>query len=77
MVSHDLVVGPQRVDGVDQIDQVFRIVQVGHVAVFTVQRLRQNTAAHALLAFAQINQNQRGVGFVSIELWGQRAAHVG
>ena len=77
VVSQDLVFGPQCVDGADQIDQVFCVVQIGHVAVFAVQRLRQNAAAHAVLPFTQVNQNQRGVGLVAVELRRECAAHIG
>ena len=77
MVGKQLVLRTQGVDGVDQIDQIFRVVQVGHGAVFTFQALRQDGCAHAVFAFAKVNQNQCGVSFKRIKLRRQGAAHIG
>ena len=66
----------QRVHGVDQVHQVLRVVQIGHGIAHLVQGLRQDAAAHAVLALAQVHQDQRGV-FSRIQLRGQRAAHIG
>ena len=38
--------------------------------------MRQDGAAHAVLALAQVDQDQRGVGFLGIELRRERAAHI-
>ena len=77
VVGQNLPLRAQGVDGIDQIDQVFRVVQVGHFAVFKIQALRQDGAAHAVLPLAQVNQDQRGVGLVSVQLRRERAPHVG
>ena len=77
VVGHDLVFSPQCIDGVDQIDQVLRVIQIGYVTVFAIERLCQDAAAHAVLALAQINQDQRRVWLVPIELRSECAAHIG
>ena len=77
VVGQDLAVGAQRVHGVDQAHQQLRVVQVGHAVTHLVQGLRQNAAAHAVAALAQVDQHQGAVGFLGVELRRQRAAHVG
>ena len=59
-----------------QLDEVLGIVQIRHIATGLVQHLRQDAGTHAVLALAQVNQNQAGVVF-GVELRGQRAAHIG
>ena len=68
VVGQHMALRAQRVDGVDQIDQVLRVVQVGHRTAFQPQGLRQDGAAHAALALAQVNQDQRGVGLLRVQL---------
>ena len=67
MVSQHFALGAQGVHSVDQVDQVFGIVQIGHGVAGLVQGLRQDAHAHAVLAFAQVDQDQGGV-FSSVEL---------
>ena len=77
VVGQDLSLGAQRVDGIDEVDQIFRIVQVRHRAVLKIQALRQDGAAHAVLALAQVDEDQRGVRLHRVQLGRERAAHVG
>ena len=77
MVSQDFTLGTQRIDRVDQVHQVLRVIQVRHRALALVQGLRQDRAAHATPALAQVNQDQRAVGFLGIELRRERATHIG
>ena len=77
VVGQDLAFGAQRVHGVDEVDQVLRIVHIGHHVTALVQRLAQNAAAHAVLALAQVDQHQGRVGLGGVELGCERAAHVG
>ena len=55
MVGQNLALGAQGVHGVDQIDQVLGIVQIGHSVAHLIQRLRQDAGGHAVLAMAQID----------------------
>ena len=77
VVGQNLAVRAQGVDGVDQIDQVLGIVQIRHAVTKLINRLRQNATRHAVLAFAEVDQDQRRVGFGRVQLRGERAAHVG
>jgi len=77
VVRQNLALRPQIVDGPDQIDQVFRVVQVRHRAALQTQALRQNGAAHAIFSTAQVNQNQGGVGLDRVQLGCEGAAHIG
>jgi len=76
VVGQQLALGAQGVNGIDQAHQILRVVQVGHAAAGLAQHLRQDAAAHAVLAFAQVHQHQRGVGGVAVQLGGQGAAHI-
>ena len=76
MVGQNQALGTQRVDGMDQVHQVLRVVQIGHFVAHLAQVLRQDTAAHAVLAAPQVDQNQRAIVH-RVELRRQRAAHVG
>ena len=77
VVGEQLAILAQLVDGLDQIDQVLRVVQVGRLVAQLVQGLRQDAGAHAVFAVAQIDQHQGGVRFGRVELWRERAAHIG
>ena len=58
VVGQDLALGAQGVDGLDQVHQILRMVQVRHLVAELAQRLRQHAATHAVLATAQVNQQQ-------------------
>ena len=77
VVGQNLAVRAQGVDDVDQIDQVLGIVQIRHTVAKLVYRQRQNAARHAVLAFAEVDQNQRRIRFGRVQLRRQRAAHIG
>ena len=52
-----------------------RIVEVGHLGAELVQGLRQDRAAHAHAALAEVDQHQRGVAVPQLRR--ERAPHVG
>ena len=76
-----IVVGQQQallaqiIHSLNQMNEVLGIVQIGHIATGLVQHLGQDARAHAVLAFAQVHQNQAGV-LLCIELRRQAAAHI-
>ena len=61
VVGEDFSTGAQRINRVDQVHQILRVVQIRHVVPHLVQRLRKDRATHAVLALAQVNQHERGV----------------
>ena len=77
MVSQQFAFGTQLVHRMDQVHQILRVVQIRHDIAHLIQGLSQDAARHAVLATAQIDQNQRGVGFVAVELRCEGAAHIG
>ena len=76
VVGQDFVLCAQGVDCVDQVDQILRIVQIGHGVARLLNDLTQDACRHAVLAFAQVDQDQCGVCFVGIELGREGAAHI-
>ena len=75
MVGQEVAAGAQGVHRVDQVHQVLRMVQVWHLVAHLPQRLRQNAAAHAVFATAQVDQNQRSV-LRGVKLRCECAAHI-
>ncbi len=77
----DVALGAQGVDRAHQVHQVLGMVEVGHAvgdrAAALAERLRQHAAGHAMAAAAEVDQHQRGVGLVAVELRREGAAHVG
>jgi hypothetical protein len=61
MISKQFTLGTQVVDGLDQIDQVLWIIQVGDRITRLRQDLSKDATAHATATFTQINQHQCGV----------------
>ena len=50
VVRQNLVFRPQRIHGIDEVNQVFGVVQIGNDIADLIQRLRQNAACHAVLS---------------------------
>ena len=76
VIGQHPLLGAKFIDGVDHANQVLRIIQIRHVCACLIQHLRQNAATHALLATAQIDQDQTGIGFAGIELGCEIAADI-
>ena len=68
VVSQDLALTAQSVDGFDQIHQRLWVFEIGYLVAKLVQHLTQHTAAHAVAALAQVDQQQAGVSLLRIQL---------
>ena len=81
MIGEDLTFGAQRVDRVDQADQIFRVVQVGYAvniqATRLVQRFAEDATGQTVLTAPQVDQHQRGVVDLGAELRCEGVAHIG
>ena len=76
VVGQNLALCAHGVDGVHQMDQVLRLIQIGHLVTKLAQHLAEHAAAHAVFALAQVDQQQAGVVCLRIQLRGQGAAHI-
>ena len=74
VVREEAALLAQLVDRHDERLQLRGVVEVGHRGAELIQHLRQHRARHALLAVAEVDQDQRGVA--GLELWRQRRSHV-
>ena len=77
VIRQNLSLRAQFVDGLGQVDQVFRVVQIWNGTAFQIETLRQDGASRAHLPLAQIDQNQRCVSLGAVELRRERTAHIG
>ena len=76
VVGQDLATRAQGIDRLHQRHQVSRCIQIRHLVTELPKRLRQHAASHAVLAAPEIDQQQAAV-HGRIELWRQRATHIG
>ena len=76
VVGQDQALLAQGVYGGHQGLQIVGIVQVGRGVAALAQHLPQDGAAHAVLPPAQVDEHQRAVRLLRIELRRERAAHV-
>ena len=75
MVRQQQTLLTQIVDGMHQMQQVLRIVQVGRVPAALVQDLRQHARTHAFLTAPQVNQHHAAVN-ASLQLRREIASHI-
>jgi len=75
VVGENFSFGAQGIHCSDEVFQVLGIVQVGHRAAALAQGLREDAAAHARLALAQVDEDQRAL-HAPRKLRRERAAHV-
>ena len=64
VVGEQFVLCAQLVDGGDQALEQRGVVEVGHGVAELVDALREDRSAHAALAAAEVDQDQRGVAAV-------------
>ncbi len=76
VIREHLLFAVQSLHRIEEGLQVVRAVDVRHAVADLLHHLRQRRCAHAVLAAAQVDEDQRGLAEVTAQLRRQRAAHV-